>query len=377
MLKLLVVFAAALVLAYISEQNTKAITASGQRYSTHKDWAYVLLVIILVLFAGLRTSYNDTGNYIRGFQTSSSLADFFANPDNLNPFKNPLFQFSQRLIKAYTDNSQVWLFLTAMFSQICFVRFIKRYSENFTFSICIYITLGTYMFTLAALKQTLAMAVLTLSIPQLEKKHWVQYFGTVFIAMLFHTYAIAFVFLPLFTIRPWRPFTYLFVFLMVVLMMNFTGVITEFMEQANDLGKTLTEEELFDDNTVNIFRLAVYAVVPLMSFFFQKWLFVNSHKMDHVLIHMSIISLACMSMGTQSGANMFGRMATYFELGTVCCLPWMLKQIFEERSCKLITAIAVSCYFFYFVYANGTNGNFDTAYSSVTLWKFIQSLFIG
>ena len=60
MTKLLVVFAAALLLAYLSEQNTKATVAAGRRYAAHKDWAYVLLVTILVLFAGLRTSYNDS-----------------------------------------------------------------------------------------------------------------------------------------------------------------------------------------------------------------------------------------------------------------------------------------------------------------------------
>jgi len=76
MTKLLVVFAAALVLAYISEQNTKAILASGHRYSVWHDWAYLLLVTILVLFAGLRTSYNDTWNYISGFRNAPELGEF-------------------------------------------------------------------------------------------------------------------------------------------------------------------------------------------------------------------------------------------------------------------------------------------------------------
>ena len=61
MAKLLAVFAASLVLAHISERNTRAVLASGQRYTVWKDWAYVLLVVVLVLFSGLRTSYNDMG----------------------------------------------------------------------------------------------------------------------------------------------------------------------------------------------------------------------------------------------------------------------------------------------------------------------------
>lgn len=58
MIKLLVLLAISLVLAYISQQHTVAITA-GHRYSVRNDWAYILLVVILTFFAGLRTSYND------------------------------------------------------------------------------------------------------------------------------------------------------------------------------------------------------------------------------------------------------------------------------------------------------------------------------
>ena len=60
MTKLLTVFAIAMVLAYISERNTKAIRASGEHYSVWNDWAYIGLAAILVLFAGLRYSYNDS-----------------------------------------------------------------------------------------------------------------------------------------------------------------------------------------------------------------------------------------------------------------------------------------------------------------------------
>lgn len=314
MAKLMILLIVSVGLAWLSEQKTKEMERKGQPYRAWKDWAYVLLVTVLVLFAGLRTSYNDTGNYITGFRNAPGLGEFLAEPENWNPFKNPLFYAYQSFLKSFTSDPQVLIFTTSLFTQICFVRFIKRYSENFTFSIFLYLTLGTFVFSLAAMKQVVGMAVLTIAFPYLEKKKWVRYYVLVLIAMLIHTYGIAFAILPLFFKRPWKTFTFAFVAVVAVLMMNFTEVITEFMEQANDLGKTLAEYELFNDHTVNLFRLAVYAVVPLISFVFQKWVLQGANKTEHVLVHMSIISLAFMVMGTQSGANMFGRMATYFEL---------------------------------------------------------------
>lgn len=375
MLKLLAVFAASLILAYISDRNTKAVRAAGYHYSVWTDWAYIMLVIVLTLFAGLRTSYNDTGNYIRLFRESPGVEAFLSDSNNLNLLANPLFYFYQNLLKDLTNNPQVLIFTTSLFVQCCFIRFIKQYSSNFVFSIFLYFTLGTFALSLAAMKQIVAMAVLTLAIPYLEKKKWPQYFLLVFIAMLIHTYAMAFAILPLFTRRPWKLFTYIFMIAVFIVLMNFQGVITTFLEQADEAGKTIADYEVFDDVSVNIFRLAVYAVPPLISLVFQKWIFYHSADMKHVLVHMSVISFACMIMGTQSGANMFGRMGNYFELGAICVLPWMLEQTFEKRSYRLISTFAVVAFLGYFAYANMIATNFGQVYRSVGLLEFIASLF--
>lgn len=374
MIKLLLVFAAALVLAYISEQNTKATIAAGQRYCVWNDWAYLLLVTILTLFAGLRTSYNDTQNYIAGFRQMPGFVGFLSDPKNLNPLGNPLFYLLANILMDMTGNPQVIIFVASLFTQICFVRFIKQHSSNFVFSIFLYFTLGTFALSLAAMKQVAAIAILTLAVPYLEKKQWPQYFLLVFVAMLMHTYAMSFVVLPLFARRPWKLFTFTFMIAVFIVLMNFQGVITAFLEQADEAGKTIADYEVFDDTSINIFRLAVYAVPPLISLVFQKWIFHNSSDMKHVLVHMSIISLACMIMGTQSGANMFGRMANYFELGTVCVLPWMLDKTFEKRSFRLISALAIVAFLGFFTYANAINMDFGQNYKAITLWQFIESI---
>mgnify|MGYP002513342689 CR=1 FL=1 len=158
------------------------------------------------------------------------------------------------------------------------------------------------------------------------------------------------------------PLVATFFIVQFVLMMNFESAITAFMEQANDLGKTLADYEVFDDHSINIFRLAVYAVPPVVSFLFQKMILRNSSRVEHILIHMSIISLAFMAMGTQAGANMFARMATYFELGTICILPKMLRKTFDERSYRLISTFACICFMGFFLYANAIGGNFEQEY---------------
>lgn len=371
MIKITAMMIVCVILAYQSERYTDSVLARGRYYNVMKDRAFVALVIILILFAGLRREYNDTWNYIVDFRRDEGLDAFLANRENLNILKNPLYYFYRSFLRDLTDNDQILIFIPAVFTQISFMLFFKRYSHSFTFSVFLYFALGTINVSLAAMKQVWAMAIVTLAFPYLEKKQWMRYYIIVFIAMLMHTYALAFAVLPLFSQRPWKPFTYIFVAVLVFVMMNFEGTISAFMDQAEEVGKKLYAEEIFDNYGVNILRVAVYAVAPLISFLFRRWIFRNSGTGDHIVVHMSIISFAFMLMGTQSGANMFARMAHYFELGTVCCIPWMLKKTFDKRSYQLVSVLTVCCFLVYFVYANSINLHFDSAYKANSIFSLL------
>ncbi len=361
------------ILAHSSEEYTNSVKRSGQSYSVLNDQAFLTLAAVLILFAGLRKGFNDTWNYMEGFRNDVGMAALLQNDNVRNIFQNPLFLLYRSGLREFTDNAQYMIFIPSVITQFCYLLFFKRYSEHFTFTVFLYFALGTFSFSLAALKQVCAMAILTTAFPYLEKKQWGKYYLVVFVAMLIHTYALAYAFLPLFRQKPWRLFTYLFILALVFVMTNFEETITAFMEQAEDVGKKMYEEDVFHDHGVNILRVAVYAVVPVISFCFQRWISSNSDAGDHVLVHMSIISFAFMLMGTQSGANMFARMAQYFELGTVCCLPWMLQRTFDKRSYRLISAVTILCFLVYFVYANGINMRFDDHYQAAGIMSLLRS----
>ena len=370
MTKLLILFFISLFLAYQSDRYTQKVTDAGYPYTLWTDKALVLLIAVLSLFAGLRTNYNDTAAYINGFNHAPGLWEFLSIAENRNPFTNPLFYAYQSMLKTLGFQAQSLIFTTSVFTQTCFVLFFKRYSKNFLFSIFLYFTLGTFCVSLAAMKQITAMAVLTLGFKYIEQRKWGRYYIVVIAAMLIHTYALTFAILPFFTTKTWKHMTYILIGGTVFVLFNFREVISEFMDEANELGKSLAEYEVFGDHTVNLFRVLVYVVPPLFSFLFQKWLYRDSSRMDHVLSHMAVISLCFMLMGTKSGANMFARMAYYFEIGTIAVLPWLIRKPFEEVSYKYIEKIALICFFAFFIYAYGINIRFDEQYE-IAKWHLL------
>lgn len=364
MIKISIVFIISVALAAASQMNTDYLRQNGHPYRFRDDLPFALLAIVLILFAGLRTSYNDTEVYMAAFRRAKGVAAFLSDPNHLAIGENPLFYLLFNLLREFTAEPQVMIFLTSVFVQICYLRFIKLYSDNFLLSVVIYFALGTFATTLAIIKQSMAVAVFTLGFRFLLEKKWIRYYLTVLIAMGFHSFALVFAVLPLFARKPWGVFTFAFMGCAFLVLQNFQDALVEFSTQADNLGLDVSMTEMTHEHTVNPLRVAVYAVTPLFSLFFARYINRENTGVDNMLIHMSIISLAAMMMGTQSGANIFARMAHYFELGTVCCLPGMLKKPFVVSSHRLIVTIAILCFMGFFAY--GSKG-FDEQYMAIGL----------
>jgi hypothetical protein len=228
------------------------------------------------------------------------------------------------------------------------------------------------------MKQTIAMAILLYAVDILIERKYMRFYALVFLAVLFHTYAIAFVILPLFTVKPWTGRAFALLFAVYFVMQNFDSVLQSFLDFANESGKNVSSEEIIGTAAINPIRVAVYAVTPVFAFFLRGYLFEDETDREHnILVNMSIITVAIMSLGLISAANMFARMGQYFEFGMICSLPWMLKKSFDKQSARAVGFIAVACFVGYFCYANLVQIYFDDHYSRHTILEFIQSLFAG
>lgn len=147
------------------------------------------------------------------------------------------------------------------------------------------------------------------------------------------------------------------------------------MNFAQSIGLLVADIEVFDDHQVNVLRVLVYWVPALLALLFRQRLFQNSSRMENLFVNMSVLSAFILMIGLREGANLFARMAAYFEIATAISLPWMIKELFTKRSAQLVTFFAVVLYFIYFLYEFGVSKGFDSGYRAISLWQFIRSLF--
>ena len=161
----------------------------------------------------------------------------------------------------------------------------------------------------------------------------------------------------------------------VFAMMTYDATLGAFMAYAQSIGALVDESELFDGHSINILRVLVYWVPAILALLFRRRLFYNSNRIENLFVNMSIASAFILTLGTVQAANLFARMAGYFEIATIISLPWMLRKIFTRRSERFITTCACALYFLYFCYENLVGRNLDADYSAISLWQFIRSLF--
>lgn len=333
----------------------------------------ILLMLPLIGLLGLRTSYNDTGTYIESFKNAPTLSVFFSESKNLDPLGNPLFDLYTSAVHTFTDNYHIYFMIAAVFVVVLMITFFFKISENDTYALSIYtyLTLGTYFFALAAMKQTIAIAVLCHSVLALRDRKYIKFLLLVLIAGLLHTYAWCFLILLLLTDKPWRIRTFAVVIATVFIMLTFNESISTLLEYADEIGRGTSVEMVFSGEGMNLLRVAVYSIVPIISLVFRRILEPQMERKHYIMLHMSIISFMFMLLASVNGANMFGRMARYFEVGTIYMFPWIIRHLFNQRSQRIIVIAYIAAFGIFAAYQYA---GFDSVYSSITFFDFVQSI---
>ncbi len=367
MQEILPLFCISLVLAYCSQKRLFVINITqGKQF----DLAFTVLVLALTFFCGLRVNYNDTYLYLKSFTNAPTVSEYL-NGD-VGFFDNPLFYLYQSFFRhSISDNRNLYLMTIALFTIYSLLRFIKKHSVNLTLSVVMFFSVSLYYDCLGAMKQMLAIAILTYAVEALFKNKYTLYLVLVILATLFHAYAIFFLVLLLFTNRPWTVFTYVVILGILLLLLTFDNTIEMIMSAADETGKNLAEEELMDNIGINPFRLLVFAIPGLLSFVFQERLNVYYDRTKNIITNMSILSFLVMLMGIFTAANLFGRCAGYFAIGSVIILPWIIQQIFAKESISLVSIIVGICYFGFFIFLSD---GFDASYKAIGIGEFFMSL---
>ena len=382
MKQLIILYWGCIFLMYLSQicfpaGDVRNIRRRGNFILDRPDVFLMIIIGWMSAFMFLRTSYNDTGNYIFEWRNATdSWEDFLASGELQKLGGNPLYDLYRTVLHEITDNYHVLFLFPAVFSCTSSMKLFKRFSVNPAFSMVVFFSVGTYIMYMAAMKQCFAVAILMFALPYAIDRKYIQYVLLVLFAMMFHTHAFIFLAVPFFFGKPWGKLTWILLAVVLVAMVTYNRTFGWLMNFALSIGVNVADFEVFDGHSIHPIRIVVYAIPAVMSFFFRDRLYYNSSRVENMFANMSIYTVFILMIGLIQGANLFARMAAYYEIALSLSFPWMIDKIFDKKSAQFLTAVATACFFGYFLYEFGVSKGFGSGYRAITLWQFFRELFV-
>ncbi|CAM4223532.1 capsular biosynthesis protein [Bacillus luti] len=293
----------------------------------------------LVLVSGFRNNIGDTYFYMHAYKVT----DF--SWENVQDSKNIGFSILQMILKMYTNDPQVLIFITALITNILIVAVLYKYSRMIELSLYVYIASGMYLVSMNGVRQYLTAAIIFAATKYILDGNWKKYFLIVLFASTFHQSAL--VLIPIYFVirrRAWSAITFILLFIAVLIVIGFNQFAEIFFATIGDTQYGHYKD--FQEGGANILRVAVDAT-PLVLAFIGRHKLRELFPQSDYIVNMALLGLVFMIISTQNW--IFARFSIYFGLYQLILISWVVK-LFTKKDQKLIYYSILVCYFIYFVY---------------------------
>ena len=367
-------FLISLATAYLSDRGSAYQMKIGEKVKFHRDYFFFFLTAVTMsLFVGLRLWCNDTGEYLAIYTyLTPDQGSIFDIPD-WSLGENPGFLILNRILKHLHFSNQNYLMFFACFTNFTYLWFLKKYSKNFFLSVFLIWTMGTYIFTAAAIKQTLAIALGLIGVDFFLKGKKGYFLLFILLGMTIHPYVALFFIVPFLFFPPWTKKTYWLLGIFALTGVSLQFLLRTIVSVANIFGEPYSVEE-FAGAGVNVFRLAVVWAPVVLSLFVRERMKKSEDRENNLFMNLSMLNAEIMFVALFGTANYFARLANYFQIFQAISIPWML-QIFSKKNRKEFTIFIMICYFAYFIVANTIMTPFNRYFAKMPLWEYLESLF--
>lgn len=314
----------------------------------------VLLTFPLVLWAAYRPFIGDTGAYARRFMEAPLyLSDV---PAYMSRFgKDQGFTLLIVALKLLgVPNYNTFFLILAAFQLWCLIFTFRRYSPNYWISIFMFIASTDYLsWMFNGIRQFTAVCITFAAFPLLVDRKYIRFTLMTLLAYTFH--ASALLMLPLAYIMQGPALnrktmlTIICAVLCVPFIDRFTPIL-ELLLADTQYGDVMTNEIWTSDDGTNIIRVLVYSAPALVVFFGYRYIINSKDRVMNLCINASILTMALYLVSAVTSGIYVGRLPIYTTLQGYMVLPWVIDQVFEKSSARLIKMVMILCYLATFYY---------------------------
>ena len=338
---------------FIPKQNELVL---GQKVERWKWYSAIILAVPYVIWAASRTDiYGDTYVYRKTFSGMptglSNMSAYIATRE-----KGKGFVVLEYLFKSFVSHSDVaFFFLVALIQLFCLVYIFRKYSRNYWLSMFLFVASTDYILWMYnGIRQFIAVSLIFACIPLIFQRRYLLITIVVLFVSLIHSSAL--IFLPFVFVvngRAWNRRTVFYIIGIVVAIV--------FVDRISELIIGLMEGTAYEgdiriylnDDGTNPIRILFYAVPTLMSWIFRKQIASADDPMINVCVNLSIVSTGIYVFSYFTSGILVGALPIYFSLANYILIPWLITEVFEDSSQKMLYAVFIIVYSFFFYYQCG------------------------
>ncbi|WML45825.1 EpsG family protein [Neobacillus sp. PS3-40] len=297
-------------------------------------------LVCLVIVSGLRGStIGDTGAYRHAYLINNFTWDYVKSQKDIG------FGILQMILKKYTNDPQIMIFISAVITNALIIFVFYKYSRMIELSIFVYITSGFFITSMNGIRQCLAAGIVFAATKFLIEGGWKRYFLIVLLASTIHETVL--ILIPIYFIvrrKAWTRATFFLILLTIFIVLGFNQFTQVLFAALKDTQYGRYKD--FSEGGANVIRVAVEGVPLLIAFLGREKLRKIMPNSDYI-VNMAMLSLVFMIVSTQNW--IFARFAIYFSLYQIILISWIVK-LFNEKNQRLIYFMILICYLIYHYY---------------------------
>ena len=316
-------------------------TVLGQETERYSLLFAIITFLPVFLFVSVGEIRSDVWAYLDGYdKLSPSISEVF---QNWWTEKGPGFTLIEVLIKqVFGNNRDAFRIIFGLIESIPLILIYRKYSEDYVFSIFLFIAMGNYSgWMMNGLRQFLAACIIFAATPLLIKKKIVPTVFIILLAMTIHTSAMMMIPIALVVwFEPWKKGILISFIVFVVALFVFVNT--------TDM---LNEEILKYDDGANPIRIVISAIPVVIAFVGRKKIESANNPLINICVNMSVFTMLTFFVATFTNGVGTGRLPIYTGLFNLILIPYLAKNVFDEKISKNIKLFFVIFYIAYFFYS--------------------------
>lgn len=316
-------------------------TVLGQETERYSLLFASIVFLPVFLFVSVGEIRSDIWLYLSGFDNiSSSINEVF---QNWWTSKGPGFTLIEVLIKqVFGNNRDAFRIIFGLIESIPLVLIYRKYSEDYVFSIFLFIAMGNYNgWMMNGLRQFVATCIIFAALPLLIKRKFIPLILIILLAMTIHSSAMMMIPIVLVVcFEPWKK---------GILVSYIVFVIALFVFVNNT--DMLSEEILKHDDGANPIRIAISAIPVVIAFVGRKKIAADNNPLINICVNMSVFTMLMYFVATFTNGVGTGRLPIYTGLFNLILIPYLATNVFDEKISKNIQLFFILFYTAYFFYS--------------------------